>query len=96
VSSCIELVDLFAEGSVHLVIADFGNILLTPKLQAKLKVFKGNQFKSSSSRKKVAYSPLGFSLLKESNLTDLPCAVVACFTDHVQPRIPGNHSTNTI
>ena len=41
VGSCMELVDLFAEGSVNLVIADFGNILLMPKLQAKLKVFKG-------------------------------------------------------
>ena len=37
----MELVDLFAEGSVNLVIADFGNILLMPKLQPKLKVFKG-------------------------------------------------------
>lgn len=41
VEACVELVDLFAEGSVNLVIADFGNILLMPKLQAKLKVFKG-------------------------------------------------------
>jgi hypothetical protein len=41
VGTCMELVDLFAEGSVNLVIADFGNILLMPKLQAKLKVFKG-------------------------------------------------------
>ncbi len=42
VGTCMELVDLFAEGSVNLVVADFGNILLMPKLQAKLKVFKGN------------------------------------------------------
>ncbi|CAF1248119.1 unnamed protein product [Rotaria magnacalcarata] len=70
VETCIELVDLYAEGSVNLVIADFGNILLVPKLQAKLKVFKG------------------FSLLKENNLSDLPCAVVACYTDNLQPRIP--------
>ena len=42
VGTCIELVDLFAEGSVNLVIADFGNILLMPKLQVKLKVFKGD------------------------------------------------------
>lgn len=41
----MELVDLFAEGSVNLVIADFGNILLMPKLQAKLKVFKGEQIR---------------------------------------------------
>jgi hypothetical protein len=41
VGTCMELVDLFAEGSVNLVIADFGNILLMPRLQAKLKVFKG-------------------------------------------------------
>ncbi len=41
--TCVELVDLFAEGSVNLVIADFGNILLMPKLQAKLKVFKGEK-----------------------------------------------------
>ncbi|CAF3669384.1 unnamed protein product [Rotaria sordida] len=70
VETCMELVDLFAEGSVNLVIADFGNILLMPKLQTKLKVFKG------------------FSLLKENNLTDLPCAVVACYMDTLQPRIP--------
>lgn len=44
VETCMELVDLFAEGSVNLVIADFGNILLMPKVQAKLKVFKGNYF----------------------------------------------------
>jgi hypothetical protein len=37
----MELVDLYAEGSVNLVMADFGNILLMPKLQPKLKVFKG-------------------------------------------------------
>lgn len=37
----MELIDLFAEGSVNLVVADFGNIMLMPKLQAKLKVFKG-------------------------------------------------------
>jgi hypothetical protein len=43
VGTCVELVDLFAEGSVNLVIADFGNILLMPKLQAKLKVFKGEK-----------------------------------------------------
>jgi hypothetical protein len=30
-----------------------------------------------------------FSLLKENNLTDLPCAVVACYMDTLQPRIPG-------
>ena len=44
VGTCVELVDLFAEGSVNLVIADFGNILLMPKLQVKLKVFKGSFF----------------------------------------------------
>ncbi|CAF1425886.1 unnamed protein product [Adineta steineri] len=70
VGSCVELVDLYAEGSVNLVIADFGNILLMPKIQAKLKVFKE------------------FSLLKENNLSDLPCAVVACYMDTLQPRIP--------
>ena len=35
---------------------------------------------------------LEFSLLKENNLTDLPCAVVACYMDNLQPRIPGNGS----
>ncbi len=43
VGTCMELVDLFAEGSVNLVLADFGNILLMPKLQVKLKVFKGKK-----------------------------------------------------
>ena len=33
---------------------------------------------------------LEFSLLKENNLTDVPCAVVACYMDNLQPRIPGN------
>jgi hypothetical protein len=41
VGTCIELVDLFAEGSVNLVVADFGNILAMPRMQTKLKVFKG-------------------------------------------------------
>ena len=41
VGTCIELVDLFAEGSVNLVVADFGNILSMPRMQTKLKVFKG-------------------------------------------------------
>ena len=30
-------------------------------------------------------------MLKESNLTDLPCAVVACYMDSLQPRIPGGY-----
>lgn len=76
VGNCIELIDLFAENSVNLVIADFGNILLMPKIQAKLRIFKG------------------FSLLKENNLTDLPCAVVSCFMDNLQPRIPGKNISN--
>ncbi|CAF0801946.1 unnamed protein product [Didymodactylos carnosus] len=69
VSSCMELSDLWGDGSINLILADYGNILL-PKLQVKLKVFKG------------------FTVAKESNLTDLPCAVVACFMDNLQPRVP--------
>lgn len=47
-----------------------------PKVQAKLKVFKG------------------FSMLKENNLTDIPCAVVACYTDTLTPRVPGSRRKN--
>ncbi len=86
VGTCMELVDLFAEGSVNLVVADFGNILLMPKLQAKLKVFKG---KKNLFIIKCLFFCIEFSLLKENNLTDLPCAVVACYMDTLQPRIPG-------
>ncbi len=82
----MELVDLFAEGSVNLVIADFGNLLLLPKLQPKLKVFKG---KHNWLRILFENISIGFSLLKENNLSDLPCAVVACYMDTLQPRIPG-------
>lgn len=93
VGTCVELVDLFAEGSVNLVIADFGNILLMPKLQTKLKVFKGTyQMFSESLSSLITFTFCqGFSMLKENNLTDLPCAVVACYMDNLQPRIPGEH-----
>lgn len=93
VGTCMELVDLFAEGSVNLVIADFGNILLMPKLQAKLKVFKGKKNKDFIYfNYSVFFCLKEFSLLKENNLTDLPCAVVACYMDTLQPRIPGRIS----
>jgi Bardet-Biedl syndrome 1 protein len=40
----------------------------------------------------VMLDSLEFTLLKENNLTDLPCAVVACYMDNLQPRIPGEDS----